>query len=124
MAVIDFLPDRLNNPPVVFKGFTAGEFLLAAVVGIVAGIPLAVPLALVPFLGWLAFPTCMLLMPLVVIFLGGGWIASYKRGKPENYIWQRLEALRCRAGLSRALIMHSRAWEMKRTRPVTRGGDA
>ncbi|MEW5288581.1 TIGR03750 family conjugal transfer protein [Erwinia papayae] len=124
MAVIDFLPDRLNNPPVVFKGFTAGEFLLAAVVGIVAGIPLAVPLAMVPFLGWLAFPTCMLLMPLVVIFLGGGWIASYKRGKPENYIWQRLEQLRCRVGLSRALILDSRAWEMKRTRAVTRGGEA
>ncbi|EXU75311.1 TIGR03750 family conjugal transfer protein [Erwinia mallotivora] len=124
MAVIDFLPDRLNNPPVVFKGFTAGEFLLAAVVGIVAGIAPAMPLAMVPFLGWLAFPTCMLLMPLMVIFLGGGWIASYKRGKPENYIWQRLEELRCRVGLSRALILDSRAWEMKRTRAVTRGGEA
>ncbi len=108
----------------VFKGFTAGEFLLAAVVGIVAGIAPAMPLAMVPFLGWLAFPTCMLLMPLMVIFLGGGWIASYKRGKPENYIWQRLEELRCRVGLSRALILDSRAWEMKRTRAVTRGGEA
>lgn len=44
MAVIDFLPDRLNNPPVVWKGFTSGEFLLAAVSGVIAGIPLAVPL--------------------------------------------------------------------------------
>nr|WP_244970369.1 DUF3487 family protein [Kosakonia radicincitans] len=32
MAVIDFLPDRLNNPPVVWKGFTSGEFLLAAII--------------------------------------------------------------------------------------------
>lgn len=39
MAVIDFLPDRLNNPPVVWKGFTSGEFLLAAIIGVVAGIP-------------------------------------------------------------------------------------
>lgn len=69
MAVIDFLPDRLNNPPVVWKGFTSGEFVLAAVIGVIAGIPLAIPLALVPFVGWLAFPTCMLLMPLLVIFL-------------------------------------------------------
>lgn len=30
-------------------------------------------------------------------FFGGGWIAGYKRGKPENYIWQRLKAPRCRA---------------------------
>ncbi len=42
MAVIDFLPDRLNNPPVVWKGFTSGEFLLAAITGVIAGIPLAV----------------------------------------------------------------------------------
>ncbi|RAT12191.1 MULTISPECIES: TIGR03750 family conjugal transfer protein [Lonsdalea] len=121
MAIIDFLPDRLNNPPVVWKGFTSGEFLLAAIIGVIAGVPLAVPLALVPIIGWLAFPTCMLLMPLLVIFLGGGWIAGYKRGKPENYIWQRLEEIRCRARLSHSMILVSRAWEVKRTRAVVRG---
>ncbi len=123
MAVIDFLPDRLNNPPVVWKGFTSGEFLLAAIIGLVAGIPLAVPLALVPFIGLLAFPTCMLLMPLIVIFLGGGWIAGYKRGKPENYIWQRLEEIRCRARLSRSLVLDSQAWELKRTRAMPQRGE-
>lgn len=123
MAVIDFLPDRLNNPPVVWKGFTSGEFLLAAITGVIAGIPAAVPLAMVPFIGWLAFPTCMLLMPLIVSFLGGGWIARYKRGKPENYIWQRLEEIRCRARLSRSMVLDSRAWEVKRTRAVMRGGE-
>jgi len=122
MAVIDFLPDRLNNPPVVWKGFTSSEFLLAAIIGMLAGIPLAVLLSLLPFIGWLAFPTCMLLTPLVMVFLGGGWIADYKRGKPENYIWQRIEALRCRAHLSRSLILDSRTWEMKRTSAVKRGG--
>ncbi|QLH61929.1 TIGR03750 family conjugal transfer protein [Serratia symbiotica] len=124
MAVIDFLPDRLNNPPVVWKGFTSSEFLLAAIIGMLAGIPLAVLLSLLPFIGWLAFPICMLLTPLVVVFLGGGWIAGYKRGKPENYIWQRLEALRCRARLSRSLILDSRTWELKRTSAVKRGGQA
>lgn len=39
MAVIEFLPDRLNTPPVVWRGFTAGEFLLAAAVGFVLGMP-------------------------------------------------------------------------------------
>ncbi|BBL32431.1 TIGR03750 family conjugal transfer protein [Pantoea sp. B566] len=115
MAVIDFLPDRLNNPPVVWKGFTSSEFLLAGVVGMIAGIPLAIPLCLVPFIGWLAFPTCILLMPLVVVFLGGPRLAAYKRGKPDNYIWQRLEQIRCRLGLSRSMILASRAWELQRT---------
>ncbi len=107
----------------VWKGFTSGEFLLAAIIGLVAGIPLAVPLALVPFIGLLAFPTCMLLMPLIVIFMGGGWIAGYKRGKPENYIWQRLEEIRCRARLSRSLVLDSRAWELKRTRAMPQRGE-
>ncbi|ORM84288.1 hypothetical protein HA42_04695 [Pantoea deleyi] len=115
MAVIDFLPDRLNYPPVVYRGFTASEFLLAAGTGSLAGIPLAVPLCLVPHVGWLAFPICTLLMPLVSVFIGGRWVAAYKRGKPENYIWQRLERIRCRLGLSRSMIVASRAWELQRT---------
>jgi len=115
MAVIDFLPDRLNYPPVVYRGFTDGEFLLAAGTGSIVGIPLAVPLCLVPHVGWLAFPTCMLLMPILTVFFGGSWIAAYKRGKPENYIWQRLEQIRCQLGLSRSMILASRAWELQRT---------
>ena len=123
MAFVDFRPDRRNYTPVGWKGFTSGGFLLAAIAGVIAGVHLAVPLALIPFIGWLAFPTCMLLMPLIVVFLGGGWIASYKRGKPENYIWQRLEEIRCRARLSRSMVLDSRAWEVKRTRSVMRGGE-
>jgi len=115
MAVIDFLPDRLNYPPVVYRGFTAGEFLLSAGTGSLVGIPLGVPLCLVPHVGWLAFPTCMLLMPILTVFFGGNRIAAYKRGKPENYIWQRLEQIRCQLGLSRSMILASRAWELQRT---------
>lgn len=118
MAVIDFLPDRLNTPPVVWRGFTSDEFLLAAGAGCVVGVPVAIPLAFIPFFGWLAFPTCMLLMPLVMLFLGGRWISSYKRGKPENYIWRRLEEVRCQFRLKKStLILVSRSWEMQRTRP-------
>lgn len=122
MAVIDFLPDRLNNPPVVWKGFTSGEFLLAAGVGVVAGIPVAIPLSL--FLGWLAFPTCILIMPLLVIFIAGGWFRSYKRGKPENYIWKRMEEILCRARLSSSMILATRVWEIQRTRAIEKGGRA
>ncbi|HEY2454485.1 MAG TPA: TIGR03750 family conjugal transfer protein [Scandinavium sp.] len=115
MAVIDFLPDRLNYPPVVWRGYTAGEFLLAAALGAIAGIPLAVPLAFIPFLGWFAFPVCILLMPMVTLFLGGRWIARYKRGKPENHIWQQLEVLRCRLRFSSSLLLVSRTWDIRRT---------
>lgn len=122
MAVIEFLPDRLNTPPVVWKGFTAGEFLLAAVVGLLLGIPLSIPLVFIPAVGWVAIPTCMLIMPIIVVFIGGRWVSNYKRGKPDNYVWRRLEELRAKVGLFSGLVIHSQAWAMRRTRPFKRGG--
>ncbi|WP_431022211.1 TIGR03750 family conjugal transfer protein [Erwinia rhapontici] len=122
MAVIEFLPDRLNTPPVVWKGFTAGEFLLAAVVGLLLGIPLSIPLVFIPAVGWVAIPTCMLIMPIIVVFIGGRWVSNYKRGKPDNYVWRRLEELRAKVGLFSGLVIHSQVWAMRRTRPFKRGG--
>ncbi|MNL61394.1 hypothetical protein D3C87_1853090 [compost metagenome] len=63
----------------------------------------------------------MLIMPIIVVFIGGRWVSNYKRGKPDNYLWRRLEELRARSGLFQGLIVHSRAWALRRTRPVKRG---
>ncbi len=122
MAVIEFLPDRLNVPPVVYRGFTTGELGLAAGAGALLGLPCGIPLALLPGVGWLAIPTGMLMMPLLCVFIGGNWISRFKRGKPENYLWRRLEELRARVGLAHGLILISRAWELKRSHPVRPGG--
>jgi|SRR5471030_3271109 len=121
MAVIDFLPDRLNVPPVVYRGFTTGELGLAAGIGALLGIPCGIPLAFIPGVGWVAIPTCMLILPLLLVFIGGKWISSFKRGKPENYVWRRLEELRARIGLTDGLIITSRAWALKRSRPIHYG---
>lgn len=124
MAVIDFLPDRLNVPPVVYRGFTTGELGLTAGIGVLLGIPCGIPLAFIPGVGWVAIPTCMLILPLLLVFIGGRWISSFKRGKPENYVWRRLEELRARMGLPHALIITSRAWALKRSRPIPFEGGA
>jgi len=121
MAVIEFLPDRLNTPPVVWRGFTSGEFVLAASCGCLLGIPASIPLVFVPTVGWIAIPTCMLIMPILVVFIGGRWVSQYKRGKPDNYLWRRLEVLRAHIGLARGLIVVGRVWELKRSQPLKRG---
>lgn len=121
MAVIEFLPDRLNTPPVVWRGFTSGEFLLAACCGVLLGVPVSIPLIFIPAVGWIAIPTCMLIMPILVVFIGGRWISKYKRGKPDNYLWRRLEVLRAHVGLSRELIIVDRAWELRRSQPLKLG---
>lgn len=114
MGTIQFIPDRLNSAPVVFRGFTAPEMGLAALFGVGAG--LLWSLFLIPLIGWVIVPTAMLLTPLVVVFFSGPWLARLKRGKPENYIWQKLEEEKRRIGIGDDyLIVHSQCWSLRRS---------
>ncbi|BET95996.1 TIGR03750 family conjugal transfer protein [Xenorhabdus taiwanensis] len=107
MQTIAFLPDRLNAEPVVFRGFTTPE------------LGLAVSLPLIPLAGWVVLPTGMLVMPLLLISFGGRWLAHLKRGKPENYLWLKLEEKKRRLGLGDpALIIAARGWSLRRSRSV------
>ncbi|EMX8466994.1 TIGR03750 family conjugal transfer protein [Serratia marcescens] len=117
MQTIHFIPDRLNAEPVVFRGFTTPEMGLAALAGI--GLGLLVSLPFLPLAGWVALPTGMLLTPLLVIWFGGSWLTRRKRGKPENYLWQRLGAWQRRMGWGHAtLIIDKQGWSLRRSRTV------
>lgn len=119
MATIEFMPDRLNAEPVVFRGFTTSELGLTVLFSLVAGLMAALPV--VPFLGWIAFPTVALMMPLVTVICGGRLMARFKRGKPENYLYRRLELQLSRIGSgNRSLILRSRTLALRRQRPVIR----
>lgn len=119
MQTIHFLPDRLNVEPAVFRGFTTPELGLAALSG--AGLGLLWPLPLLPLTGWVMIPTGMMVTPLLLIWFGGSWITRMKRGKPDNWLWQRLEEKKCRAGMGRSsLIMAAQGWSLRRTRLVRR----
>ncbi|EBU5362648.1 TIGR03750 family conjugal transfer protein [Salmonella enterica] len=124
MATIDFIPDKLNTRPVVWRGFTVEELGLTALAGLVIGFVLAI--FILPFTSWIAFPMLMILMPIPTAWLSGGWLMRYKRNKPDHYLWQRIYLLRarllspgeqgCLAAGSYRFITLSRAWELKRTR--------
>ncbi|MEQ9859537.1 TIGR03750 family conjugal transfer protein [Pectobacterium cacticida] len=115
MQTIPFLPDRLNVEPVVFRGFTTSELGLAALFGALTG--LLGSLFFIPLAGWVIIPTGMLLTPLLVIGFGGSWIVRIKRGKPENYIWQKLEEKKRHIGVGdKTLIIHSQGWSLRRRR--------
>ncbi|MDQ9273268.1 TIGR03750 family conjugal transfer protein, partial [Escherichia marmotae] len=87
----------LNVEPAVFRGFTTPELGLAALSG--AALGLLWPLPLLPLTGWVMIPTGMMVTPLLLIWFGGSWITRMKRGKPDNWLWQRLEEKKCRAGM-------------------------
>ncbi|EAM2983602.1 TIGR03750 family conjugal transfer protein [Salmonella enterica] len=124
MATIDFIPDKLNTRPVVWRGFTVEELGVTALVGIAIGFVLAI--FIIPFTSWIAFPMLMILMPIPTAWLSGGWLMKYKRNKPDHYLWQRISLLRAvlqgngkcgsTATGSYYFITVSRAWELRRTR--------
>ncbi|CAH3550416.1 hypothetical protein AI2796V1_0386 [Enterobacter cloacae] len=115
MQTIRFLPDRLNSEPVVFRGFTTHEMGLAALAGAGAGLLLSLPF--IPLAGWVVVPTGLLVMPLLLVWFGGRWMARLKRGKPENWLWQRLETKKRRLGMGNPkLIVDARGWSVKRNR--------
>lgn len=119
MATITFLPDRLNAEPIVFKGFTTPELFITAGASVPCGLVIAIPF--VPLLGWLAFPTVSLLMPLFTVFFGGKLMARFKRGKPENYLYRRLELWLSLQHIGNPqLIHHSQRWALRRSAPVVR----
>ncbi|EDD4288683.1 TIGR03750 family conjugal transfer protein, partial [Salmonella enterica subsp. enterica serovar Give] len=94
MATIDFIPDKLNTRPVVWRGFTVEELGLTALAGLAIGFVLA--FFIMPFTSWIAFPMLMILMPIPTAWVSGGWLMRYKRNKPDHYLWQRVSLLRAR----------------------------
>ena len=118
MQTIRFLPDRLNSEPTVFRGFTTHEMGLAALAGAGAGLLLSLPF--IPLAGWVVVPTGLLVMPLLLVWFGGRWMARLKRGKPENWLWQRLETKKRRLGMGNPkLIVDARGWSVKRNRSAS-----
>lgn len=124
MATIDFIPDKLNTRPVVWRGFTVEELGLTALAGIAIGFVMAI--FVMPFTSWIAFPMLMILMPIPTAWLSGGWLMGYKRNKPDHYLGQRIYLLRAAlltpgtqgsiAAGSYRFITETRTWELRRTR--------
>ncbi|WP_369906976.1 TIGR03750 family conjugal transfer protein [Klebsiella pneumoniae subsp. pneumoniae] len=107
MATIQFMPDRLNAEPVVFRGFTTPELGLTALFSTLAGIVISLPFL---FFSWVMIPTIALILPLLVIVFGGKVLARIKRGKPENYLYRRLVVVKFFwTRRSDGRVMHRRA---------------
>ncbi|EBB3816518.1 TIGR03750 family conjugal transfer protein [Salmonella enterica] len=123
MKTIEFLPDRLNAETVVFKGFTTPELGYAALIGAVAGLILSLMMMLVIGIGWPIIPTCTLITPLMLIFIGGRFLVSFKRNKPNFYLYLRIQKMLSHMGIgSKLLVRHDRSWSLRRSQRVRRGG--
>lgn len=121
-STVTFLPNRLNRQPVIVRGLTADELWVTTGLFAAVGLGLGVPLAIL--LRSLATAPAVIVVSVAVgLFVGGGVIRRFKRGRPDTWIYRTLEwqlcvrfpALSARVGLG-PLITRSGRWTTRRAR--------
>ena len=125
MASIEFLPERLNRAPVVFRGLTTFEMFLAMGAGAIGGLLLGIPGAMLAG-SWAIAPSGALIGAMGLLMLSGKLIARYKRGRSETWFYRMIELKVSRSvfapllsvtGFSnRSLILQSSYWSVRRNR--------
>src|SRR5262245_48975441 len=89
-GTVAFLPSRLNRQPVIVRGLTADELWITVSVAAACGAALGIALA--GLTGMIAVaPTVMLIGIAIGVFLGGDLLARHKRGRPETWLYRRLQ---------------------------------
>lgn len=112
---IDFIPSRLNNAPVVFRGMTGKELGICTFGGLVSFIPVGI-------MGWVMVgmgamvPTCMFIGAFVFVWFGGSFMRRLRRGRPESWVYRKAQWELQKMGLpiGAPLIRHSISWRIKR----------
>ncbi|EAS1759884.1 TIGR03750 family conjugal transfer protein [Salmonella enterica] len=115
MLTIEFLPDRLNREPVVFRGMTTTELFIALSGGFIAGLfGGIIPAVLLNI--WALIPTGALLGAVLAIMAGGRWLARLKRGRPDSWLYQAIGAFFARHGFGDPrLVQRSEIWSVRRS---------
>ncbi|MDR6680155.1 TIGR03750 family conjugal transfer protein [Pseudomonas oryzihabitans] len=112
-GTLRFLPNHLNNQPVVIGGLTTFEMFatmgVCGAFGFIVGIPLA-------FFINPAMPIlCMLGCACLGLSVANRLLRRWKRGRPETWLWRQAEWKLAHWGLGgRRLVIRSGAWTVKR----------
>lgn len=126
MTTIEFLPERLNRAPVVFRGLTTFEMFLAMGAGAIGGLLMGIPVTML--LGsWAAAPIGALTGAMGLLLLAGKVLARYKRGRSDTWFYRMVEMKVSRSALgpllaatglaNRSLILRCSYWAVRRRRP-------
>ncbi|MHB0818467.1 TIGR03750 family conjugal transfer protein [Stutzerimonas stutzeri] len=123
MASIEFLPERLNRPPVVFRGLTTAELGLSFVAGSIFGLVLGIALA-IGFGTWVLAPSALLVFGFAAVWLSGGRLAAKKRGRAQMWFYRAIQMRLTLSPLAslfetfgladRRLILRESHWSVRR----------
>lgn len=113
---IEFIPDRLNEEPVVFLSMTNSEIKLSLMICFVIWTPVCLLVGLMIGKALLSL-ACVAGMVFVSMWLAGKRLRTIKRGKPKQYHMLALSAwLQDHALAKKVLIRESRTWDIQRWR--------
>lgn len=120
-TTVGFLPNRLNRQPVIVRGLTANELWITVAVSAAAGLLLGIPIAVL-LRSLATAPTLVVAGVALGVFLGGGIVRRYKRGRPGTWVYRMLEwrlRLACPGLCARLkltpLITRSGPWTTRRS---------
>jgi len=118
---IDFIPDRLIEEPVVFRGLTDTEVVLLITVGAAFWIPTSV-LILLPF-GFALFGVAAGMgMAIGTLLLVGKYLQNIKRRMPDGlHLVYLKKLLQSKVSfINFGYIETSQSWDIKRNKVVTK----
>ncbi len=111
---LEFIPDRLNEEPVIFLSMTNSEIKYTALVSLLVWVPLCTIVGFLLGNGFLGFGASLAMM-FGTMWILGKRLRVIKRGKPKQYHVLAMRAWLQDRGLGRhSLIRASQAWDIKR----------
>lgn len=116
---IEFIPDRLIEEPVVFRGMTDTEVVFIIAVAIVFWIPVSV-LVLLPF-GWALFGVGIgFALAIGTLMLIGNYLQNLKRRMPDglHLVYLKKKAQQKISFFNFGYIETSQSWDIRRETPV------
>lgn len=118
MASIDFIPKRINDPPVVFRGMTLREVMLIAGAGFLVFLVPGIVLAFAVGMPALA-PTIAVLGMAGALGAGGTIMRRLRRGRPPSLLYRQITWKLATHGISlggERLITRSSVYRVGRDR--------
>lgn len=118
---IAFVPTRLNKAPIVFRGMTGREVGLVSIGSLLLGV-------LPGLIGWWAVgmiamvPTVMAIVAGTAIWFGGTMMRRLRRGRPETWLYRRMQWAAAQRGFNTAgLIIKTATYRVRRDRSLHTG---
>lgn len=113
---IQFIPDRLNEEPVIFLSMTNSEIKLAVIASLAGWTPICLIIGLV--LGNVLMSIAgIMAMTFITMFLAGRKLRVLKRNKPKQYHVMAITAwLEDRNMKIKTMIRTSQVWDIRRSK--------